>query len=146
MVLKGFVFSADAVVALLLVVAAFTVLTALTENMPYSRLYQYDQHYYLESVAGTVKHHPLFQDVVSSVLDGRVNRARSRLRSLLRNVGGSQTALSAEVRVYNETGQVGSVRASWPANRWPGPTDTVATATVTFAYGDYVGTVKVFSW
>ena len=142
--MKGFIFSVDAAIALIIVTAVFSVLIVLSQGIHYSSLYYYDQHAYLESVAGTIKHHPLFHDVIDKVSNSR--SASNTLRRIIKDVGLSQANTRVTIKVYNETSLVGEISASWPRNSWPSAQDSVSAATLTFAEGNKVGTINVRSW
>jgi|GEM_PF-5263027 len=144
---KGFVFSVDAVISLLLLLTALSGIYMILESTPYSRLPKYDEFMRSSSVLNVVKNDPRFGQVLDNAIAGNSNQATRLLRNLVKEASGKKKRTRVELKVYNSTAEVAVVKASYPANKQPSTSDSVSAVSKTFVYeGEYYGTITLRTW
>lgn len=145
--MKGFVFSLDAVFALMIVLVFSSFAIFSINSYPYSRLAGYEVKRYADTSVQTMKADGTLDTAISRALAGQQNLAENGLRNRLADVYDKKYSKYITVYVFNQAmTQVAKIESAHPKNALPEGQKTVTATSQTYVYGDYNAIITLQVW
>ncbi len=143
--MKGFVFSLDSVIALLILFSTLAVAVTVM-NTSYSSLKHYEVYRYSLSILKTLKKEGFLSSQASALVNGNQNQAESFIRQKLRSVFPKGLRERITLYVYNGSQYVDSYSVTNPKKAYPGKQDTIISSRVSFVFDDYEAIAVLQVW